>query len=379
MKLLYLVNARIPTEKAHGVQIMKMCEAFVGLGVDLELVVPKRQCKEDPFEFYGVQKKFRITRLPVIDTFASGAWGFWLASASFAVISLFYALFKAKDVIIYSRDQDQFSFFTVPLINKPYFFEIHGPKENSWLYAWLFTRIKGIIATNNFNKQKLIDNFKKTRDKVIVLRNSVDVTKFNLIDQDSARIKLGLAKNKKIILYAGHFYRWKGIEALIQAAGFLDEDVLVYLLGGNAKDIERLKQEQVIPNNLIFVGFLQYHEMPIWYAAADVLVLTGTKDDRYSFYHTSPVKLYEYIAAQRVIVAVDSPAIRDAVDESEVFFYQPNNAHDLSKKIKLALQEKDLSKAKIQNVYQKVKDYTWDIRAAKIMQFIKDKLNNKSL
>ena len=54
-KLIYIANARIPTEKAHGIQIMKMCEAFAGLGVDVEIIVPKRSVKalinEDPFVF----------------------------------------------------------------------------------------------------------------------------------------------------------------------------------------------------------------------------------------------------------------------------------------------------------------------------------------
>ena len=35
MKLIYIVNARIPTEKAHGVQIMKMCEAFAAAGIEV--------------------------------------------------------------------------------------------------------------------------------------------------------------------------------------------------------------------------------------------------------------------------------------------------------------------------------------------------------
>lgn len=375
MKLLYIVNARIPTEKAHGVQIMKMCEAFSGLGVDVELVVPRRKVKDDPFACYGIQNKFRITRLPVIDTFSSGSWGFWLAASSFAIMYFFYALFKPRDIIIYSRDQDQFSFFTVPFINKPYFFEIHGPKENSKLYSWLFTRIKGIIATNNFNKQKLVDNFKKTRGKVIVMPNSVDISKFNLIDSRIAREKLSLPQDKKIVLYAGHFYKWKGVEVLIQAARSLDADTMIYLLGGNQKETKRLQAEQTIPENLVFVGYRHYHEMPDWYAAADILVLTGTKNDQYSFYHTSPVKLHEYIAAQRPIIAVDSPAIRDAVDEHEVFFYQTDDAQDLSQQIKTVLKSKDLSQQKIQAAYQKVKDYTWDIRAEKIIQFIKEKLN----
>ena len=41
-KLVYIANARIPSEKAHPYQILKMCEAFVKNGMDVELVVPFR-------------------------------------------------------------------------------------------------------------------------------------------------------------------------------------------------------------------------------------------------------------------------------------------------------------------------------------------------
>ncbi len=72
MKLLYIANARIPTEKAHGLQIIKMCEAFVRQGVDVELVVPFRKHvkalkDKNTFEYYGVGKKFKIRKLPVPD------------------------------------------------------------------------------------------------------------------------------------------------------------------------------------------------------------------------------------------------------------------------------------------------------------------------
>ncbi len=37
MKILYIANIRLPTEKAHGIQIMKMCEAFAHAGAEVEL------------------------------------------------------------------------------------------------------------------------------------------------------------------------------------------------------------------------------------------------------------------------------------------------------------------------------------------------------
>ncbi len=57
---------------AHGLQIMKMCEAFVKQGVNLELIVPKRfaisdLAKKDPFEYYKVDKNFKIKKLFCLD------------------------------------------------------------------------------------------------------------------------------------------------------------------------------------------------------------------------------------------------------------------------------------------------------------------------
>ena len=42
MKLIYIANSRIPTEKAHGFQIAKMCESFSRAGAETELWLPSR-------------------------------------------------------------------------------------------------------------------------------------------------------------------------------------------------------------------------------------------------------------------------------------------------------------------------------------------------
>ena len=83
-KLLYIANIRLPTEKAHGIQIMKMCEAFAHEGVNVELVVPRRfnVIKEDPFAYYGVGKNFTTTRIPSFDLIAFGKIGFFVQVCS---------------------------------------------------------------------------------------------------------------------------------------------------------------------------------------------------------------------------------------------------------------------------------------------------------
>ncbi|MDY7041984.1 MAG: hypothetical protein SVX38_14095, partial [Chloroflexota bacterium] len=64
--LLYIANARLPTEKAHGVQIMKMCEAFAQGGAEVKLVVPFRvqtaQMRQvrDLWDYYGIRRRFDL-------------------------------------------------------------------------------------------------------------------------------------------------------------------------------------------------------------------------------------------------------------------------------------------------------------------------------
>jgi hypothetical protein len=65
LKIVYITNARLPTEKAHGVQIIKMNQAFSEAGHKVTLINPWRFQKEIShkkpiFEFYGVNKTFEI-------------------------------------------------------------------------------------------------------------------------------------------------------------------------------------------------------------------------------------------------------------------------------------------------------------------------------
>ena len=63
-KLLYLANIRLPTEKAHGLQIMQNCEAFTDAGAEVRLWVARRvntaemAAVKDVWAHYGVQPKF---------------------------------------------------------------------------------------------------------------------------------------------------------------------------------------------------------------------------------------------------------------------------------------------------------------------------------
>jgi glycosyltransferase involved in cell wall biosynthesis len=84
----------------------------------------------------------------------------------------------------------------------------------------------------------------------------------------------------------------------------------------------------------------------------------------------SPLKMFEYMASQRPVISSDLPSVRDVFNEKNCVFCRPDDPADLAKKIAMILAKPDLAEKISQQAYQDVKFYTWEKRAAKIINFI---------
>ena len=79
-RVLFVANARMPTEKAHGHAIVKMCEAYSRIGLDTELWHPRRTQpnarlqRATVFDYYAVPAAFRVRALPNIDVMRAESW-----------------------------------------------------------------------------------------------------------------------------------------------------------------------------------------------------------------------------------------------------------------------------------------------------------------
>jgi len=382
MKIIYLANIRFPTEKAHGVHYAKMCEALGSQNHDVELVVGRRHNpkykNQDPYYFYGIKGNFKIKKLFVIDLLRWiikwGHLGTWLVNLSFAKSSFWYVLFKKAD-LIYSRDA--LPLLLISLVKKNFIYELHEYRaKDKKLYKRLARKGKGIVVITKSIKDLLVQDG-IDENKILVAPDGVDLKIFNIqYSIFNIRQELALPKDKKIILYNGSLYKWKGVYDLVQITSYelRVTDYVIILVGGMPHDIDRLKKfikEKKLPEDRIkILGHKPYKHIPAYLAAADVLVLPNSANKDISSLFTSPMKMFEYMAAQRPIVASDLPSIREVLNENNSILVESDNPENLAKGIEQALTNQGLVDSIVSRSFQDIQEYTWGKRVEKIIKFI---------
>ncbi len=379
MKIIYFANIRLPTEKAHGLQIMKTCEALAEAGVGVELVVPIRRnhLTSEPFDFYKVKNNFSITKIGCIDGLAwpvFKSFGFWIQTFSF--------YFRAKKLIL---PHTTAAVFTRDLVGAWWlaktgakvFYELHTiPEKITWLHRAAWSRAAGLVVISNGIKTKLVAEGVSAK-KILVARDAIDLTDYGKqLDKKDCRSMLGLPEDLKIIIYTGHLYDWKGADVLAQAAQLISSENQVYLVGGTAQDIARFKK-QYTGSNLHIVGWQDHARIPLWHAAADLLVLPNSARLAISRLYTSPMKLFEYLASGTPLIASDLPALREVVSVEEVVFCAPDDPAALARAIEDTLEPAKYSAALASAALaakSTLAAHTWPMRAGTIKEFILNSL-----
>jgi D-inositol-3-phosphate glycosyltransferase len=139
----------------------------------------------------------------------------------------------------------------------------------------------GIVAETERERQQLIQLYGAPPDKITVIPCGVNFDLFRPLHKKHSRKQLGISKHELIVLYVGRLDPLKGLDRLIMSLKHLQHHRHLRLLvvGGEGYDtaeffnLQELARTLGIQSAVTFMGRTEHHDLPLYYSAADVLVL----------------------------------------------------------------------------------------------------------
>ncbi len=373
MNIVAIAGSTIPSDTANSLQVMKACSALAQLGHNLTLLVPKSPnvVNRKP-EIVNLKSHYGLgTEFPIE----------WLASSSrrtFTWDAVRRAHLLEADLLYTWFPQSA----VFGLVSKlPVIFETHIQPTGFFGPIWhrLFASLRGrkrLVSITRALMNILEHDFRMRlpANEVVIAPNGVDLERFaSLPDPVTARRQIGL-REARTVMCTGHLYAGRGADLFLALAKSLPEAQFVWV-GGRQEDMALWKGRAGAENisNLTFTGFIPNRDLPLYQAAADVLLMpysrsimgsSGTAD---SANVASPMKMFEYMAAGRAIVSAGLPVIREVLNEKSAVFCKPDDVADWRLGIAALLEDKARRVKLGEQARRDVQGYTWLARAERIL------------
>jgi glycosyltransferase involved in cell wall biosynthesis len=202
----------------------------------------------------------------------------------------------------------------VPLVAK-----VHGSDVNNFAQRWprrgqvatALSRAACVVAVSRSLRQA-VGELGVGLDRVVVVPNGVDTSRFSPLDATAARSRLGLRRDGAHVVFVGGLRHVKGPDVLVVAARRLDEGIAVTLVGeGPLRGrIERRIREAGLNGRVTLAGARPHEEIPLWLNAADVVCVPSRSEG------FSNVTL-EALACGRPVIGSRTGALPDLVSGPE--------------------------------------------------------------
>jgi len=386
MKIAYLSSSIVPSKSANSIHVMKMCQALSQNNHTIKLfaindsryIIPNIN---DVYSFYGVDDIFKIkyikkNKLPFIRRYL-------------------YSYFASRIIkndnfdLVYSRDF--FGTYILTKLRKDVVYECHNPNFN-FLDNIIFKKIikneylKAIIVISESLKNILIDKYKPLliNSKIIVAHDGVDFDKVDKRISKSESKKLIEQDSEVIIGYSGHLYKGRGIELILELAK-LNSEYLFLIIGGNKNDIDKYKNiaNEMDIRNILFMGYISNNVLFNYMSAVDILLMPyqnnvkAGKGKANTSKFMSPLKMFEYLALGKPIISSDLPVLKEVlIDNYNCLMAPPGDIQSWNVQLNKLVCNKDFRKKIAAQAKIDSKQYSWKLRAKKILNEILEEENN---
>ncbi len=371
MKIVCISTSTIPASTAHSMQLMKVCQALTQLGNEVELVVPGvvGSTWAEIGSHYGLSRKFKIN------------WGkSWrpLKRYDFSINAVRFALdHKADLVYTWLLPAAVFSLWK----GFPVVLELHDRISGigaPWFFK-LFMRSRGkkrlVVITHALGeKLEHVFNGPYHALDIVVAPNGVELERyFDLPNSSAARKLLGLS-DQITVVYTGGFYAGRGIE-LLHALARQHPDVQFIWAGGTSRSVKEWQEKLAGDGikNVLLPGFINNEQLPMYQAAADILVMPfGAKIAGSSGGNSadicSPMKMFDYLATGRAIMASDLPVLREVLNEDNAVMLPPEESDAWSKALTGLLADDKHRQRLARQGISDARKYSWRDREETILR-----------
>ncbi|HET9271308.1 MAG TPA: glycosyltransferase family 4 protein [Vicinamibacterales bacterium] len=382
MTVLCFADTRFPIERANGVQTMATCRALAARGHHVTLVTRPDTAPEprDPYTFYDEP---HASTLHFASVPAAGG------PRTRRVRFLLSALARSRrtpGAVIYTRDLGLAALLLqAPMPVRPRIvYEAHGV---SAVVAEEMPRLLGqASATASPGKLRRLDRRERrvwrhasaivtlTQALAVELEQRPGARPHVFVVPDGAKVDSPIAGpaggQPTTAGYAGHLYPWKGVDVFIRALARVP-GLRGLIVGGHPQEADRQRVERVaeasgVAGRLTITGLVPPGEVRRALAPATILVLPNTAS-AISERYTSPLKLFEYLATGRPIVASDLPAFREILTDGETaVLVRPDDVEALASALQRVASDEALATRLGTAALALAPRYSWDARAARL-------------
>jgi teichuronic acid biosynthesis glycosyltransferase TuaC len=212
----------------------------------------------------------------------------------------------------------------------------------------------------------------------VTVYNGFDPKRFHPVNQVEARKHLGLSETGKMILFVGNLLPVKGVHFLLQAfkgSGAADLGSRLVLVGDGPlrAALEKQADELGIGGQVDFAGRRPHDEIPVWIAAADVVVLTSLSEGL-------PSILLETMGSGRPMVATDVGGIAEVLRDGETgLIARPKDTDHIAECIRRILVEDGLAERMGERALLLSRELTWEQNAKNTLECYRQVLERKTL
>ena len=383
MKITCLADIRMPLERANGIQTIQTCHALAARGHDVTLIARPDTARppRDPYEYYGLPRteRFAIEAAPVMGPQMARRLGY-LSFALGRVIG------KERPDVVFTRDLGAAALLArLPAaLRPPVVYESHGyapdvaaelphlistarPASRRKLArlaareALVWREAAGYVTITKALADLLTERF-GARENLAVVADGVRLP--------AGHVRTPVPAGPPLAGYAGHLYAWKGVDILIDAIARAPA-VRGLIVGGHDQegDLARVRERarrSGVEARVEFAGMVAPDAVAAHLQRASTLVLPNLAT-AISTRFTSPLKLFEYMAAGRPIVASDLPALREVLQDGVNALLVPaGDPAALAAALERLASAPDLADRLARAAVADAARFGWDQRAARL-------------